>query len=163
MARSEISVREGTASDASEVLLNTAEWLKREGRPLWIPAELSPTSLSARYNGAVIVGAFARTQPIGIVFLGWSDPFMWPDVEIGSSGFIHKLAVVEEYRGKGVADLIIEDVVDRCKRAGMTHLRLDCAADRPGLIAFYRTRDFTQTDRRVVGRFDTAFFDKALS
>jgi GNAT superfamily N-acetyltransferase len=62
--------------------------------------------------------------------LDLEDPLFWPEIERGSSVFVHKLAVRRRWAKQGVSTALLAFARERALRLGRRYLRLDCVADR---------------------------------
>ena len=85
-----------------------------------------------------------------------------PDAPEGESLFVHKLAAARRLKGRGAAAAMLDWARARASDQGRAYLRLDCAADRPKLCRFYEGYGFRRVGRRMVGRYDTAFYEMPL-
>lgn len=56
--------------------------------------------------------------------------------------YISLIGVLEEYRGKNVADLLLEYCQSDARQAGMTKIKLEVDIDNCRAIAFYRKKGF---------------------
>ncbi len=65
------------------------------------------------------------------------DAHFWPEVEPGTSAFVHKLAVRRAWAKTGVSTALLSYARARAQQLGRTHLRLDCVANREGLRSLY--------------------------
>ncbi|MEB0060361.1 GNAT family N-acetyltransferase [Variovorax sp. LG9.2] len=61
---------------------------------------------------------------------------------IGTSAFVHKLAVRRAWAKKGVSTELLSYARTRAQELGRAHLRLDCVADRHGLRSLYESFGF---------------------
>lgn len=136
-------------------------WLRAKGCPLWRDEDVMPWSLLDSFAELPLV-AFNGSRPVGSLYLIWNDPFFWPHIPTNTSGFIHKLGVTESAKGTGVAAALLNVATRTCLKRGIRWLRLDCSADRPKLMAFYERFGFRMVDRRMIGSFETAFFQMPL-
>ena len=77
-------------------------------------------------------------------------------MEKGSSGFIHKLSVRNEFAGKGYAEKLIERAKEICAGKGIHCLRLDCDPRRQGLCRLYEKAGFKLLEIKKINVFDCA-------
>ena len=129
---------------------------------MWMPAALTEENLRHGLDPENIILGHLNDEPIATMILQWQDPIFWPDAN-ANSGFIHKLCIRRAHAGQGYSAQMINWAKAETLRRGRNFLRLDCAADRPKLCAFYERHGFTQVDRKKVGPFDTAFYELALN
>lgn len=141
----DIRIRPTTAKDAelvASILLEAARWLEANGQPLWRPEELAVERILPEVSGGLYHLAEADGEPAGVLRFTESDPFFWPELPEGGSAFIHRVAVRRVFGGAGVAEAMIRFAREKTRALGRSHLRLDCASDRPRLRAFYERQGF---------------------
>ena len=63
---------------------------------------------------------------------------------INHTAYVSLIGVFEEFRGKKVADLLLEFCESSAKQAGMTKLKLEVDDDNARAIAFYRKKGFIE-------------------
>jgi GNAT superfamily N-acetyltransferase len=144
------------------IMREAAQWLADTGKPLWKPEELTKNDLLMGITEDDIYIGREHDIPAAAMILRWHDPHFWPQIGPNQSGFIHKLSVRRAFAGRGLAAEMITFAEAECKRRNIGWLRLDCAADRPRLLQLYKGLGFIQTDRRMMGPYDVAFFEKKL-
>lgn len=155
-------VQPETETELTRVLQAAARALERRGEPLWPLGTLEPAALRAAYPGAESYVAVQGEAVAGMMLLE-ADPLFWPDVRPGESLFLHKLAVVPAVQGLGVASALLEFAEAKARALGKRSLRLDCAAERPELCAFYKRRGFRRVGERTVDGFDAALYERDVS
>ncbi len=148
---------------ASEILMDVVEWLKAKGEPLWSEKQVSVEGLTASYQIEESFIAYHDNKPIGCMFLLESDPYFWPEVQDDSSLFLHKLAVLRQFKGKGVAQEMLLWASEYAQRRGKSWLRLDCDGSRPKLRQIYEAFGFSFVDRGPLGEFDVARYEMSIS
>ncbi len=144
---------------ASEILMDVVKWLNQMGEPLWTEEQVSVEGLKSSYRIEESLIAQQKNRPIGCMFLLESDPYFWPEIEDGSSLFLHKLAVLREFKGKGIGNQMLEWASQYAKRRGKSWLRLDCHGGRPKLRKLYESCGFSLVDRKPLGEFDSARYE----
>ena len=152
-------IQESQIADFSFVLRDVVGWLDSIGQGMWTEDHVSSIGLLSRYRVDEIYVGYISGRPICGAVIQEEDSFFWPDVLPDESLFIHKLGVVREYKRKGISSLFIEWVIERARELKKKYVRLDCAGNRPKLCAFYERQGFHKVDRRMIGSFDTAFFE----
>ncbi|HWO60955.1 MAG TPA: GNAT family N-acetyltransferase [Umezawaea sp.] len=114
----------------------------------WLRGRGITTQWPERFNPASLEPAIARTETwlvllggtiAGTTTLTWSDP-LWADVG-GHAGYVHRLAT--RRGGPGLGAVVLAWAADVTRRFGRRSLRLDCAADNPGLREYYEKAGFT--------------------
>lgn len=119
-------------------LREAAQWLQRDGRPLWSAADLDPERIGRDVrDGAYWVARPGTGEVAGVMRLDLEDPHYWPEIAPGSSLYLHKLAVRRAWAGQGVSTALLGFARERTRALHRHCLRLDCVADRQGLRALY--------------------------
>lgn len=131
------------AATVAAVLNEAAQWIAAEGRPLWTPADIAPERVRRDTEAGGYFIARIRDEVAGVVRLDLEDPHFWPEIESGSSLYVHKLAVRRAFAGHGVPSLLLDFARERAHRLGRRFLRLDCVADRAPLRALYERNGFS--------------------
>ncbi|CAN5663360.1 GNAT family N-acetyltransferase [soil metagenome] len=131
------------AATVAAVLTEAAQWLAAGGRPLWSATDISPETVRQGTDAGHYFIARHDGEVAGVVRLDLEDPYFWPDVEAGSSLFVHKLAVRRAYAGHGVATTLLAFAREHARSLGRQQLRLDCVADRAPLRALYERFGFS--------------------
>jgi len=137
----------GDADESLSIMREAAEWLCEKGAPMWRPEELSRAAIQNPAEEFIVM--YDREgNSVATLLLSFSDPFFFPDVPAGTSGFIHKLAVRRKYAGQGLARKLIFHAASLCKEKGVGSIRLDCDAHRPSLRAFYENAGFALLEEK---------------
>ena len=85
--------------------------------------------------------AFEVDQPVGAVTL-----YHAPDQPEGEAHLV-AMWVASHARGRGVADRLVETLLDHARRTGLRRVTLDVADDNSRAIGFYERAGFTRTGR----------------
>ncbi len=164
--RMQITVRQATPQEVelvAEILNEAAGWLEERGIPLWPREEISAT----RIAGAVVVGEFLLAEKdgetAGTIKFQLEDPEIWPDVPVGESAFIHRLAVRRRFAGQGVSTALLKWSVECAASLKKRYLRMDCVADRPRLRAIYERFGFQFHSERQIGPHLVARYELDVS
>jgi SAM-dependent methyltransferase/GNAT superfamily N-acetyltransferase len=161
-----ITIKQATETEIptlESILLDTVNWLREMGQPLWDEAEITWAALSKNYKIGDFYIAFLGDEPAGCMALVDYDPFFWPDIKKGDSLFIHKLAVTKTARKAGVSDSLMGFFKSQGSERGVKTLRLDTDALRLKTRAFYERHGFTLDKTKIMGKFHVAFYVYALS
>lgn len=166
-----MQIEQAKACDAhgvAVVLQESAQWLADIGQSLWTPAEVGfertlRDAEAGRFFVARMNGSIA-----GVMRFELEDPHFWPEIEPGTSTFVHKLAVPRAWAGQGISTELLEFAKLRTRNLGRQHLRLDCAADRAALRAIYERFGFSlhsvvQKGSRSFARYELAIANGWLS
>jgi GNAT superfamily N-acetyltransferase len=90
------------------------------------------------------------------------DELFWPDVPVGESLFLQKLAVRRSVAGQGVARAMLERAAVEARRRGKVYLRRDTDGTRPRLCAFYESAGFVLHRTRQIKTDVTACYERRL-
>ncbi|MGJ7535324.1 MULTISPECIES: GNAT family N-acetyltransferase [unclassified Variovorax] len=138
-------IEQATSSEAATVaavLNEAAQWLAADGRPLWSAADVGLERVQRDTDAGRYFIARENGDVAGVVRLDMEDPFFWPEIEPGSSAFVHKLAVRRAWAGRCVSTALLAFARERAFELGRRHLRLDCVADRAALRSLYERFGF---------------------
>lgn len=142
-----------------EILTDVVDYLDSINQPQWGREEVTWQGLSKCFLIEDFYIAYMDDAPAGCVAIVDFDPVYWPDIERGSSLFIHKLAVKRCAAGKGVSAALLDYAKMECIRRKIPALRLDTHALRPKLCHFYERNGFTFVEKKVLfGKYHTAFY-----
>lgn len=95
-------------------------------------------------KGSYYLVAEENNKLIGWILVGTSrDQFSDRTI-----GFIYELYVLKEFRGNGVSKLLLNDAIDRLKKAGYSEIRLSVFAENPA-IHLYRQFGFSERTIRM--------------
>ncbi len=141
------------ASTVSGILTEAARWLTETGRPLWREDELQLSNIIGDVTSGQFFIAECDGSPEGVVRFQLEDERFWPEVPVGESTYIHRLAVSRQFGGCGIASALLDWAVGRTRELHRTYLRLDCEATRPKLRAIYANYGFRHHSDRQVGAY----------
>ncbi len=131
------------AATVAGVLNEAAQWIAAEGRPLWTATDIAPERIRRDTEAGSYFIARKNGEVAGVVRLDLEDPHFWPEIESGSSVFVHKLAVRRAWAGQGVPIALLGFARERARGLGRPWLRLDCVADRAPLRRLYEGFGFS--------------------
>lgn len=146
----------------SMVLNDAAECLIKSGQSMWKLEKLTIEELLKEYDINDMKMCYENNNLIGVFILQWYDQLFWPEIEAYTSGFIHKLAIKVEFRGKGYGNKIIEEAKQICINQNVKFLRLNCGTFRTRLRNFYENAGFIMIDRVFVDNRDQIRYEKFL-
>ncbi|TDQ42866.1 GNAT family N-acetyltransferase [Aureibacillus halotolerans] len=145
------------------ILLEAVQWLNDEDKAMWTIEDVSKGHILKQYALEEMYIGFVQGTPAATIVLQEIDRFFWPNESKGDSLFLHKLCVRRQFSGQGLASCMIDFAKNEARKQNKAFLRLDCAADRPALCAFYEANGFKKVrEQRVFDRFDTAFYEYSL-
>jgi len=131
------------AATVAAVLNEAAQWLATGGRPLWSASDVDLERVQRDTDAGRYFIARGNGDVAGVMRLDMQDPLFWPEIESGSSAFVHKLAVRRRWAGHGVSTALLDFARERARSLGRRHLRLDCVADRVPLRSLYERFGFS--------------------
>ena len=156
------SYQTGQLEHASYVLSAVAQDLIDKGQANWSLAQFTPEALAQELEPQTLITAYFGQQAVGAFVLTFHDPLVWAEIEPFASSFVHKLAVLPQYRGQGLAGEMLEYAALQTLARGIHVTRLDCLANRPKLRAFYKSLGYTEVGLRQVETHRAALFEKRL-
>ncbi len=164
-----LHIEQASASDLQAVistLQEAAHWLQNAGRPLWSATEFGPERVSRE----VSAGAYwlarpgaNRSEAAGVMRLDLEDPHCWPEIAPGTSVYLHKLAVRRAWAGQGVSTALLDFARERARALQLSHLRLDCVADRKALRTIYERFGFVLHSEVPKGNWALARYELAVA
>jgi GNAT superfamily N-acetyltransferase len=160
-----IAVRKAHRRDvlaAARVIGLAALRLVMQGAPLWAPHELTFEGLLGAIDAGELYVATLDNQAVGVFRLQWEDPMFWPEVKLDESGYIHRLAVIPQHQGKGIAHQMLVDAMEIVRSTGRLYLRLECE-DRAKLRNVYESFGFRSVDRIMVDDILTCRYEMQLT
>ncbi|MFK8186041.1 MAG: GNAT family N-acetyltransferase [Phormidesmis sp.] len=144
------SIQFGTQADALSVIRQAATQLIEQQATLWELDSLTAEQVFQDCQDNNVVAGYIAGKPVAAMVLTYHDPKFWPDVPPNQAGFIHKLSVVPDYQGKGLAAQMVDFAKNEVKGQGLRWLRLDCHSDRNRLRNFYERLGFKAVREGVV-------------
>lgn len=141
-----MNIQEASPTDApmiASVLQEAAQWLINDGKGLWSAAEFSLERVQQDASAGLFHVARDGDHLAGVMKFELEDAYFWPEIPLGSSAFVHKLAVHRAWAKKGVSTQLLSYARTLAKQLGRTHLRLDCIADRQALRNLYEGFGFS--------------------
>ena len=141
------------------ILLGAVDWMDKKGLHQWGAENVKWCNLSKYFQIEDFYIAYIEDVPAACMALIDYDPTFWPDVLKGESLFIHKLAVVRNFAGKGYSQELIHFAKSKALNMGIKTLRLDARADRPKVRAIYENLGFSCVgEKAIFGKCPTAFY-----
>jgi GNAT superfamily N-acetyltransferase len=157
-----ITADENSVETFADVLIKSAEWLNLIGKPMWKSDDLTVEELLKKYRLQEMKLCYDDVNLIGVYVLQWNDPLFWPELEGYKSGYLHKLALCSEYRGRAYGNELIKSAELLCKENNIEWLRLNCGTFRSRLRNFYEKAGFKMLDRVFIDNRDQIRYEKKL-
>eukprot|EP00949_MAST-11_sp_MAST-11-sp1_P001245 g1245.t1 len=158
-------------AEFAEVLSRVMDWLEKDADAQWTRDDVAEKEIRRQYGEEALwvvvragtggVDGVEETEAVGCMALLDRDEEYWPDDEVGVALYVHKLAVVEECKGIGVADYLIDCAKKEVRKRGCRYLRLDCRTYRSGLVRYYTRKGFKLVGHRSVEHGEASLFQMA--
>lgn len=134
---------------ASDILLDVIHHLNKTGKSLWAYHQADTAHLKETYKLNELHFFRSENEIFGMLFIQQTDPVFWPEVAPHESYFVHKLAVLPQFKGKGFGYKILNSVLELARINGMKYVRLDCDP-RAELTSYYQNYGFTFVSNATV-------------
>ncbi len=124
---------------------DAARWLENKGIHQWAGILMSQKEdfVHKKVKDHEVYLLFKDQEPIGTVAVLWEDPISWGNKGTdGKAGYLHGIAVLRRYAGKGLGKVIVEWASALIRSKGRV-VRLDCMAENPRINQYYKDLDFT--------------------
>lgn len=162
-----VTVRKATQADLKimKAILNDAVIYKLSkndeawGSEAWTDAEVAE-AISFGNTHLVLLDNVI----VGCVDLIWQDSYNWGETlgTDGLAGYLHRLAVLGDYKGKDLGSEIINWVAAQAKQKGRQYVRLDCRANNKSLCAYYEKQGFTLVKPNNPKSQTAAYYQKSI-
>jgi GNAT superfamily N-acetyltransferase len=139
------------SEQVAEVIHEAASWLEGQGKALWRSVAITTDSVSRDVEAGRFIVARENDRIVGVVRFQLEDAEYWPEIEHGSSAYLHRLAIRRAFSGQGVSRLLLGAGVAKARSMSRGFLRLDCVADREKLRQLYEGYGFVFHSYRKVG------------
>ncbi len=158
-----MQANENDIQTIEHILLSIVHWMDINELPQWKAENVKWENLSKFFEANDFYIAYKNDIPVGCMALIDHDPTFWPDIPKGDSLFIHKLAVLREYAGKGYSKELIDFAKSKAIDMGIKTLRLDSRADKSKVRAIYENQGFVCVEEKdIFGVHATAFYECKL-
>lgn len=154
-------IRQATDEDISTIegiLLGAAKWMDESGLHQWETDQVKWDVISKYFVASDFYIAYDNGSAAACMAIIDYDPNFW-DIPKGESLYIHKVAVVRDYAGKGYSKKLIEFAKEKARSLGIKTIRLDCHRNRYKVRAIYEREGFVCVgEKTLFGRYETAFY-----
>ena len=141
------------------ILLDAIQWMDENELHQWEVENVKWSNLSKNYAISDFFIAYDGDIPAACMALIDYDPVFWEDIPRGASLYLHKVAVIRKYAGKGFSKELIDFAKTQAKDCGIKALRLDCHKNRYKVRAVYEKQGFLCAEKKTLfGRYETAFY-----
>jgi GNAT superfamily N-acetyltransferase len=137
------------AAEALGILREAAAWTISRGVDVWTDAELRERDfLTAAGLGELVMG-FSGDCPAATMLLQSSDPIYWPEAAPHTALYLHKIAVLREFAGRGWLTRLVDFAAQDARDCGIPRLRLDTLWRSP-LQDLYARHGFVAVDEAAL-------------
>lgn len=142
-----------------DVLSSAAANLVKKGNELWGADEVSEVAVLDHVRSGMYYVAQDDQGPVGVFRFELEDHVFWPETPVGTSAFIHKIAVHPRKQGQDFSHALLRYAYELTEQLGRRFLRLDCISGRPKLWSVYERFGFKHHSTiklgdRVFDRFE---------
>lgn len=162
----EVNVSRALVEDLPNVLrlwLEAAEWLSNKGIYQWKPNSFTHDTVQEHFQRTELYVAKLNDVVIGSFSIQWSDEFIWQDRNDDNSGYIHRLVIGREFKGRSLGINLLATAEEYIKLAGKKSAKLDCMADNERLNNFYLDAGYNFISRIDRKYWSASLFEKILT
>ncbi|MWC27973.1 GNAT family N-acetyltransferase [Paenibacillus sp. MMS18-CY102] len=169
-----IQAKEDDTAEVMALLIQTAEWFKRNGSTQWsglLQGEDSHNTKDAIVRGQVYgFRSGSRANALaGIVMLlqqpsAW-DRELWGEEGHEGAAYLHRLAISRDFGGMRLGEHIMQWAERGVRFPGQDRIRLDCINSNPFLNSFYRKAGYSYMGEAFIAVTSLGFskFEKVVS
>lgn len=133
---SQVSIEE--SHEVLELWKGSARWIQSKGINQWNPDDFNIEQVhECFYKGSEVYLAKLNEVIVGTLFICWSDPIIWEDLDDNESGYIHRFAVSRKHLGLGLGKQLLTWAENYIRNKGKKRIRLDCMAENAKLNQYY--------------------------
>lgn len=162
----DLTIRQAGEGDKSLIIhikQDAASWLESKGIHQWAGILMAPGEdmVYKRVHEGEVYLALKGAQAVGTISILWEDPISWGEKGLdGTAGYMHGIAILRQYAGKGVGRDIIQWATDFIHGKDKV-VRLDCMAENPRINEFYRQLGFTNVGlKELPTGFKVSLYEK---
>jgi len=143
----QIKVHRATKTDSQSILdlwKGSARWIKSKGINQWNPDHFNINQVHECFDsGFEFYLARMNGEVVGTLYICWSDPILWEELDNNNSGYIHRFAVSRAHIGSGIGRQLINWAEVYIRNSGK-NIRLDCMAENARLNRYYIDMGYKQ-------------------
>lgn len=132
--------------DRIMVLMQEAsDWLRSRGIQQWrrMYSEDGRAFVAARFATDDVYLVFKGEVPVATFTIRWQETTLWGDAGIdGQAGYLHGFTVSRQVGGQGIGGVLMAWVEKQVAMRGRRCLRLNTAANNPGICGYYEHAGF---------------------
>ncbi len=166
-----IIIKQAQPSDIAvmtEILEEAALWIASLDIDQWRPGDFLGTSSQIRMAQNICAGeaylVLHEEQVIGTITVQDGkaiDEELWGHETLKDALYVHRLAILRAFAGKGIGSMILRWAEKVTLDAGKMFLRLDCMADNTALCAYYERYGYTC--RGIIGEnWKSSIYEKSV-
>ena len=133
------------AAEALGILREAAVWAIRRGVDVWADAELRERDFATAAGLGQLIMGLCGDRSAATMLLQPSDPVYWPNAAPHTALYLHKIAVLREFAGRGWLTRLIDFAANEARDRGIPCLRLDTLCKSP-LQDLYARHGFAAVD-----------------
>ena len=143
-----------------EILFDVTDYYERTGDPQWRKEDVKWSGLSKIFNIEDFYILTICNENVGCMAVLDYDPVFWPNIQKGTSLFIHKLAVKRSFKGNGYGKLMIDFGKELAVTEGINEVRVDFHKRKTKLHSFYRDEGFVFVrEDFLFGNYECCLFE----
>lgn len=151
------------AEDTEDMLMifqKTSELMVKQGLNQWTPSIFSLSLMEDYIDEREVYLLKFEGKPVGIFTLQDSDPSYWGDRNDNQYDYLHRLAILPEYRGLHLGEAMIQFGEKQVQAKGKRGLRLDCVSHLESLNQFYSRQGYEFVDKQNMGTREVHLYEK---
>lgn len=142
------------------IFKSTAELMVKQGLNQWTPDLFSLELMEEYLKEREVFLLIHEDKPVGIFTLQDSDPSYWGERNDNRFSYLHRLAVLPNYRGLNLGQSMIQFAEYRAISKGKLGIRLDCVSHLEGLNVFYRRQGYEFVAKQNMGTREVHLYEK---
>lgn len=84
----------------------------------------------------------------GVFSIVYTEPVIWNDTDESTAIYLHRMAILDKYRGHSIARLVIDWAIAKARRQHKQYVRMDTWADNKMLTQYYQQLGFTLAGKK---------------
>ncbi|MEK4978153.1 GNAT family N-acetyltransferase [Bacillus sp. FSL K6-6540] len=136
-----IDVQRAIEADSQIILdlwKDSARWIQSKCINQWNPDHFNINQVCECFNnGFELFLARFNGEVVGTLYICWSDPILWEELDDKDSRYIHRFAVSRIHTGNRIGKQLINWAEQYIRDKGKNQIRLDCMAENVRLNQYY--------------------------
>lgn len=158
----DLKVCTGEVDEAVTIIRDVAKWCEDNKKDMWNLEDLTKEKLTKGLSTFNFCVGKQKGKGVAAMILQWQDTLFWPEIGENESGFLHKLCVLNEFRGLGISKMMVEFAKSECRSRGIRFLRLDTGLYKHKLCKHYEGMGFVKVGEKRIGLRDYALYEMAV-